>query len=180
MRLVKEDIWNFKDGAIGIPTNGYLTSKGKAVMGKGLALQAKQKYPDSELGLANLIKTHGHHVGFILMNPVKLLSIPVKPVSKVLASEKDKDCILPHVRHLYPVGVTAPGFHCKAELNIIENSLLELLEFMPENDLETVYLPLLGCGNGGLDVRDDLYPLLLKMKLPDSIVIVFPKDVSRA
>lgn len=44
--LENTDIWSLVDeGAIGIPTNGFVTRNGAGVMGAGLAYDAKNRYP---------------------------------------------------------------------------------------------------------------------------------------
>lgn len=68
------DLWHYWPGnkrnrrahpgisAIVIPTNGSVASNGAAVMGKGLALQAKQYFCGIEFQLGNLIKCYGNNV----------------------------------------------------------------------------------------------------------------------
>ena len=69
------DFWTIQGDARCITTNGALRSNGDAIMGKGIALQAKQRYPTIETTLGRLIQKYGNHV-FYLGNG--LISFPTK------------------------------------------------------------------------------------------------------
>ena len=69
------DFWEIYGDARCITTNGALRSNGDAIMGKGIALQAKQRYPRVEYALGRLIQKYGNHV-FKLNNG--LISFPTK------------------------------------------------------------------------------------------------------
>ena len=56
------DFWKIHGDARCITTNGALRTNGNAVMGKGIALQAKQRYPKIEYALGRLIQKYGNHV----------------------------------------------------------------------------------------------------------------------
>ena len=156
-------------GAIGIPTNGFISRNGAGVMGAGLAYEVKNRYQGIVYDLGSLIKREGHVVGWIRK---PFISIPVKPCFHKIENQNQKKKILPKVRGIYGIGETVPGFHCMADINLIETSLNQLVDFIKKNSLERVYIPLLGCGNGGLSAERDLFPLLERMDLPDSIVLV--------
>ena len=72
------DIWDlaYNDYWRVIPTNGSVNRSGRAVMGRGVALQAAQKFPDLAIDLASSLQREGLHVklyvdrGLILF-PVK-------------------------------------------------------------------------------------------------------------
>lgn len=181
MKTVNGDIWTYcipnSENVICIPTNGFLTRNGTGVMGKGLALQAKQRYPDIGYNLGRLLQRFGNTVGWIYQRPVRILSVPVKPVSYLIKSESDMNNVIHSVRPLYEIGSEVPGYHCKADPSLIRNSLNQLLTFMIKCDLTSVYLPLLGCGAGGLDFRKDLMPILDEFDLPDTITLVIPTEI---
>ena len=78
MKEVKGDIWDYhKQGKyIVIPTNGTVKINGEAVMGRGLALQAKLKFPC-------IPRTIGKYLGIlgtvpIVFQDIKVLTFPVK------------------------------------------------------------------------------------------------------
>lgn len=173
MILENQDIWSLVDkGAIGIPTNGWVSRNGAGVMGAGLAYDAKNRYPGIVYDLGTLIKRESHVVGWLRKEPHQIISIPVKPSFHKIENQNQKRKILPKVRGLYGIGETVPGFYCMADIKLIETSLNQLINFIEKNSLKTVFIPLLGCGNGGLSPTRDLFPLLERMNLPDSIVLV--------
>lgn len=175
MKHVTGSIWQYaNDGVIGIPTNGYLSRNGAGVMGRGLALQAKEKYPDIPYNLGRHLQRFGNTVGWILLYPIRIIAIPVKPSKMVYNAESDRCKIVDHAQSIYSISDTVPGYHCKATPEIICRSLYDLIKFMLDNDLNSVYIPLLGCGAGGLDYKKDLVPILTDADLPDSITLVHP------
>lgn len=69
------DFWEIQGDARCITTNGALRTNGNAVMGKGIALQAKQRYPKIEATLGRLIQKYGNHVYYLGHS---LISFPTK------------------------------------------------------------------------------------------------------
>ncbi len=59
------DFWTIQGDARCITTNGALRTNGDAIMGKGMALQAKQRHPRLEFTLGRLIQKYGNHVFYI-------------------------------------------------------------------------------------------------------------------
>jgi hypothetical protein len=171
--LENTDIWTLVDqGVIGIPTNGFVSRNGAGVMGAGLAWDAKNRYPGIVFDLGLLIRREGNVVGWLRQEPHQIIAIPVKPSFQKIENLNQKKKLLPKVRSLYGIGETVPGFYCMADIKLIESSLNRLVSFIEENSLKTVFMPMLGCGNGGLSPTKDLFPLLERMDLPDSIVLV--------
>lgn len=69
------DFWTIQGDVRCITTNGALRVNGNAIMGKGIALQAKLRYPKIEFTLGRLIQKYGNHA-FYLGNG--LISFPTK------------------------------------------------------------------------------------------------------
>lgn len=69
------DFWTIQGDARCITTNGTLRSNGDAIMGKGIALQAKLRYPRIEFALGRLIQKYGNHLFYIGHG---LISFPTK------------------------------------------------------------------------------------------------------
>lgn len=69
------DFWTIQGDARCITTNGTLRTNGDAVMGKGVALQAKQRYNRVETTLGRLIQKYGNHTFYIGHG---LISFPTK------------------------------------------------------------------------------------------------------
>lgn len=187
MLIIKnKDILDYlNEGTIGIPTNGFITRNGSGVMGDGLAKQAKDRFPGIEYDLGRLLKTEGNQIGWIRrrtflkveqVEQENLIAIPVKPCSLKISTEEQKEFIIPRMRDSYKIGDCVPGFHCMADLFIIMRSLEQLIRFIEKHSLERVFIPLLGCGNGGLSATNDLFPLLDQMKIPDSVTLVFKEE----
>ena len=82
---VQGNLFELPGDVLCITTNGYISSKGKAVMGRGCALEAKKLSPGLDRLLASKIKENGNCVN-ILLSPQPdqtWISYPVKPVSIV-------------------------------------------------------------------------------------------------
>ncbi len=57
------DIWDYLGMAvIAVTTNGHVTKEGVAVLGRGCARQAGERFPDLSLRLGRLLATGGNHV----------------------------------------------------------------------------------------------------------------------
>lgn len=75
MQEISGNIWELNCRYRVITTNGVISSTGKAIMGKGIALQARDRYPYVDVILGKLINAHGNHVYFLNDN---LISFPTK------------------------------------------------------------------------------------------------------
>jgi len=70
------DIWNYSGKAvIALTTNGSLTKDGRAVLGRGCARQAGERFPSLAVQLGVLIGIHGNHVQMLENG---LVSFPVE------------------------------------------------------------------------------------------------------
>ncbi|WP_281185023.1 ADP-ribose-binding protein [Trichlorobacter lovleyi] len=76
MREMQVDIWSYQGQAvIAITTNGSLTRDGRAIMGKGVAKQAAERFPELRHQLGRLLQVRGNHVHEIMLG---LVSFPVE------------------------------------------------------------------------------------------------------
>ncbi len=137
------NLWDQRTlGAICITTNGDLNARQHAIMGRGVARQAKQLFPQVPRILGNRILNTGNHVALILdTTEIGLISFPVK-------------------HHWHEV----------ADLDLIRQSTYELLGLNARHCFPQIYLPRPGCGNGGLDWKD-VQPVLAPL-LDDRFTIV--------
>jgi hypothetical protein len=63
MKETTGNIWDYLGNAIiCITTNGHLTKKGEAVLGRGCARQAQERFPDLPARLGVLLSEGGNHV----------------------------------------------------------------------------------------------------------------------
>lgn len=69
------DLWTLPADYRCITTNGALRRNGKAIMGKGVALEARNRYHDVEAILGSLIDRYQNHVFHLGYN---LISFPTK------------------------------------------------------------------------------------------------------
>jgi hypothetical protein len=89
-------------------------------MGRGLAYQAKMKYPNLPKELGSYIKDHGNIV--FVFEEYRLLTFPVKH-----------------------------NWWELADLKLIEESTKQLKELLLNHPwISPIYMPHIGCGNGGL------------------------------
>ena len=165
-KLVVSNVWNVlgKFEAICITTNGFVTRDGRAVMGRGVAKQAKDKFKKIDYILGKLIRKNGNVVQKIVPIATKptrtvLVAFPVKPAYG--KCNRKKDNIVSHVAYKYNPGDKVPGFHMKADLNLIEKSLKQLVKLADNEGWKKIALVMPGVGNGGLD-RNEVEKLLDK------------------
>lgn len=134
------DLWELaRDAdAVVITTNGYVNKKGEAVMGRGCALEAKQRHPWLPERLALALQARGNHVHRFSISPeqgmkMSLVTFPVKSM-----------------------------WYDRASLPLISRSKRELVELADAEKWLKVVMPRPGCGNGGLD-WEDVRPLMANL-----------------
>lgn len=142
------DAWELAKGNIlCITTNGLVKKNGECVMGRGIAAQAKERFPALPAHLGQALLIYGNHVHWLdNWGDWFLMSFPTKH-----------------------------KWWEKSDLKLIERSVKELQCMFPIDDTESykyntkIYLPRPGCSNGGLDWKD-VKPLV--EILDDRFVIV--------
>lgn len=146
MRLANGDLWTMEGDAICITTNGSVTNRGNAVMGRGCALQAAQKFPWLPTMPAAELTDGGNHVRHFTTPQAGLPSLVL-----IMFPVKDR-------------------WDQKARLKLIEQSAYELMDLIERLKLQNVLLPRPGCGNGGrtwAEVEPILSPVL-----DDRVIVV--------
>lgn len=166
MKEGKGNILYMPADAVVITTNGFTTSQGKAVMGRGIAKEVSMKVLDLPYVLGALLQSKGNHVFHLKdINRIALISFPVKPDFVI----NDGSNLVKHAQHLYSMGRKVPGYHAKADLSLIEKSAKQLVELANKKDWKKVLLPRPGCGAGELSWRT-VKPILEK-ELDDRFVV---------
>lgn len=135
----RADLWEYhdQDRYVVIPTNGTVRRDGKLVMGRGLAAQAAKRWPKIQGILGDYVKKHGSRVFFVDDDDFHIFSFPVKE----------------HWRD-------------RADLQLIQQSAQDLAALIQDLNARTrfqineVYLPRVGCGNGRLE-WESVRPVLL-------------------
>lgn len=152
MKTVVGDLFTLRADALCVPTNGIVRRDGRAVMGKGVALEAARRYPEIPYFLGTL-QHLGHHTGIIHW--------PVRPGDPAVVS--------------FP---TKHDWREPSSLALIQRSAWELVELAREQAWQIVTLPAVGCGCGGLDWEHQVEPLLTTIL--DNRFLVVLQDPNRA
>lgn len=156
-----------------VTTNGFVKSNGECVMGRGIAKQIASKFPEVPKLLGNTIKQNGNCVNEIKKG---LISFPVKPEYVIY----DGTNVVNHAMKNYYIGQTVAGFHAKANLEIIERSLQEIVKYADNNQqIKFFCIPRAGCGAGELDWYKEVRPLFMKYLDERFIVCNFTDDRPR-
>lgn len=144
MKEVFGDVWDYYDKGhwIVITTNG-IVEDGRAVMGKGIALEAKQRHPELPAELGRLILCYGNTPN--VFRELRLLTFPTKY----------------HWREKSSLSLIEES--CMCLINGIKR--LDKLQYVSR-----FYMPRPGCGNGRLD-WEDVKPTLEKY-LDDRFIVV--------
>lgn len=144
MKTLCGDIWSLAaaqpNSALVVPTNIGWTRGGENPMGRGVALEAMRREPTLARWYGALCKRNGAQTQVVLWREsLTFILFPTKPLN-----------------------IKAPQLSWRnpASLTLIERSLLQL-SLLPLDDGTHVFLPLVGCGNGGLS-EDAVMPLLHK------------------
>jgi hypothetical protein len=169
MREATGDIWTFPSDAIAITTNGDVNGKGLAVMGRGVALQAAERFPDLRTALAESLRLYGNVVN--CWDPY-LLGAP-QPDLGLLLEDGEPRPTLPYVVS-FPVKA---HWREPARPDLIRTSCLALREMIDVMGWDCVVLPRPGCGNGGL-AWDDVRPILMEIIGDDDRVVVVDRAPS--
>ena len=151
--------------AICITTNGVVNKYGEAVMGRGVARQAKELWPELPRMLAeDLIKT-GNQV-YLYWPPSFWSENNSKPYDIITFPTKHK-------------------WQEKADVQLILRSLKQLIHIIHQNRYEKVVLPRPGCSNGGLDWDRIVKPAIKqhfkylgKEKMQDYIYFITQGDIN--
>lgn len=147
MKLANGDLWSLPADAICITTNGSVRRDGRAVMGRGCALQAAKKFPELPMQLGMALQNG---------NCVKWLG-----VHYMTESDPYKHLIAFPVKH---------AWYEKADLALIEKSAEELMMLATGMAFKSILLPRPGCGNGGLQWKD--VKAVIEPILDDRITVV--------
>lgn len=140
MKEVCGDLFELsKGGVLVITTNGFVKNNGEAVMGRGCARQAAQRWPDMPSRLGQGLKANGN---IVMITWGGTGGVPRE----------------------YDAVVTFPVKHNwweKADLELIRDSAERLRNSADAMGWKDIFVPLPGCGNGGLkweQVRPVLEP----------------------
>lgn len=170
-KAVTADVLNAPtDNAVVITTNGNVTAKGKLTMGKGLALQAKRRFPGIDQKLGGIVKENGNVPHMVQMEEKidtvidlgseansqrTVISLPTKPSKFVFDGSNAMDTYAGKMK----VGNSYVGWKAKTELNTLRANLNHLVKLADKEGLQKIALTLPGYGEGGLKLKE-IKPLL--------------------
>jgi len=128
MREEQGDIWEAYNAGlwIVIPTNGDWRKDGACVMGRGLALQTKERFPCFPYDLGERLREYGNVV--FTFQRYRIITFPVKHHWNEMAD-----------LHLIEESAKA---------------LQEIFKYNLSGIPTPIYLPRVGCGNGKLDWKN--------------------------
>jgi len=146
---------------IQLKTGNLLTEKTEAlvntvncvgVMGKGIALQFKKAYPENFKAYKKICDAAQLHPGQMFVYDSKTVLAPRYIIN-------------------FP---TKQHWRSKSKLEDIQSGLIALVTEIQERKIQSVAIPPLGCGNGGLD-WSVVKPMIIKAceQIPDVEVILF-------
>jgi len=147
MKIAIGNMWNVFASVdlFCITTNSITRKDGELVMGRGIARQAKDKFPGLGLALGNAVANGG-----MRGRVYGLLLSPSWPAKKLAA---------------FQVKI---NWQAKAELEIIRVSAQQLGHFAKANPDKSIALNFPGIGNGRLDYDDVLE---IVQNLPDNVTL---------
>ena len=148
MRLRHGNMWRVFDDAdlFVVTTNSVIKTSGELVMGKGIARQARDRFP-------HLAKRFGDEVRRMGDEPYGLITL--LPFS---GTDIDKMAAFQVKRH----------FMNMADIHLIEMSAAHLSEWGERHPGAVIHMNFPGIGNGGLGVEDVL-PVIHRM--PDNVFV---------
>ena len=156
MKEAKGNILTIDCDAIVCTTNGFVKANGECVMGKGIAKQLANHFASLPRDLGKRIKSMGNIVHWFTYpsTPIVIVSFPVKPVSAPFTGNNAVN----HMSSKFRQGASVPGWACKAEPELIKESLYQLVHMADEFGWTNVCCPRFGCGAGEL-AWEDIAPM---------------------
>lgn len=148
------DLWEAPADARCITTNGSVKANGRAVMGRGTAKQATDRFFAMQLTLGKAIQIYGNHVVVLFEPGQGLQHVSPKFDDRPPARIEDWALVSFPVKYEWDE---------KADLELIARSARELLLLTEAWGWKQVVLPRPGCGNGHRkwsQVRPILQPIL--------------------
>jgi len=155
MQEIEGDLFEQKwASAICITTNGFIKKNGCAVMGRGCAKEARERFPGIDLKLGTTISIKGNHVNHLLTITTHLIDESSGWGAQDIYS--------------FPV---KKYWWDQADLTLIEQSAKELVDITNKKGYTSVVIPRPGCNNGKRDWETEVKPILNRL-LDDRFYIV--------
>lgn len=150
-----------------ITTNGVVV-RGRAVMGRGCALEASTRWPQFPVLLGQHLAQHGNVTGVFDLGDRLVFTLPVKPAQVIVGPGANN--IIRSMRSRVHPGDVVPGWMSVAQLPLIERSARQLVVLVDRLHITKVTLPRPGCGAGELTWQQ--VRVVLKDILDDRFIVV--------
>ena len=138
-------------------------------MGRGIALQAANRYPNIKMILGKKITRNGNIVQILIKDKnTNIISFPVKPKY----ARYDGYNVVQHMKNRFKIGDFVPGWAAIAKLQIIEKSIKQLINLANTNKWMRIGLIMPGIGAGELNF-DSVMNLLKKYIETDIRFIIY-------
>lgn len=164
MEIWVGNIWNLvtKEDAIVIPTNIGWRRDGSNVMGRGLAKDAAKRWKNLPKLYGQVCQQRGVDTGIVAWEAPK--DFPAKAI------------VLFPTKHLY-ISQPQLSWQNKSSISLIDKSAVELNVMVPAWPVRHVLVPVVGCGNGGLDSRAVIPLLHRTLTDPKCVLLMRQNDV---
>lgn len=183
---MEADLWSVEADAVVITTNGNVKASGEAVMGRGCAREAAERFSSHKLPsqLGQELREKGNHV--FLFKLALLDGTDAALLEIVSITEKPADALVSMLRTVIESPkfslVTFPVKHHwreEADRILIAQSVVELQGLTDEMGWKRVAMPRPGCGNGRLpwDGEDGVKKILWPHLDERFIVVTQPEVV---
>lgn len=163
MREATGNLWDLVQPteAIVITTNGDVGKNGRAVMGRGIALEAKRRVQGIDRLLADQILRYGNHAWFLARGQLgPQFSIIFMPVKHHWHEAADPALIVRSAREMVHLADREQAMYARANLTTGSTTV----------EWANIWMPRPGCGAGRLD-WGDVKPLIAPV-LDDRFVAV--------
>jgi O-acetyl-ADP-ribose deacetylase (regulator of RNase III) len=155
MKEIKGNIFDINADAICVTTNGVTKANGELVMGKGIALEFKNKFPSLPAVLGKAVKKNGNVVHVNKAWEITPYNLGNTPSYHIIS---------------FP---TKHDWRDKSDINLIIQSAQQAVIVADKLGLKKVLLPRPGCGLGGLNWEKEVKPAIEGI-LDDRFWIVTP------
>lgn len=141
MKIIEDDIWNYIDTHwITITVNqGWTRSKGDNIMGRGIAKQAADRFPELPAIYGEVCRSEP---GAEKVHPIVFNNSDGTPSGRLImfpTKRLNKEC--PWL-----------SWKSRSSVELINNCMLDLEIFSWTTD-RPIVIPPFGCGNGGLSIK---------------------------
>jgi hypothetical protein len=154
------DLWEMQADLVCVTTNGETNSAGQAIMGAGIAKDAKLRFKGIARVLGQELRAKGNHVHLL----------GTWPRDAGLFPEREWTVASFPTKHVW---------RDPSDLALIEQSARELLALLDQHAFRSCGLPRPGCQNGRLSYRSQVKPVLQRVFEDDDRIVIVARESER-